>query len=87
MPCITFGVNEKGIHQIYNNNEILYKLGALLGKMLNGCAGCKNCKVCHEFLFVLEELCRVCFAEREKEDLWRIYKDKNEHSFEGEKIE
>ena len=87
MPAITLGVNEEGIHRICNNNEILYELGALLGKMLNGCVGCENCKNCYEFLFVLEELHRVCFAEREKDNLWRIYKDTNEHSFEVEKIE
>ena len=30
---------------------------------------------------------RVRFANREKDDLWRIYKEINEHSFEVEKIE
>ena len=87
MPATTFGVNEKGIHRICNNNEILYELEPLLGKMLNGCAGCENCKNCHELLFVLEELRRVRFAEREKNDLWRIHKDTDEHSFEVEKTE
>ena len=87
MPALTFGVNEKGIHRIYNNNKILHELGALLEKMFNGCAGFEKCKNCHEFLFVFEELRRVRFAEREKDDSWRIYKDTNEHSFEVEKIE
>ena len=37
--------------------------------------------------FLIEELIRVRFVDREKDDLWRIYKDPNEHSFEVEKID
>ena len=52
------------------------------------CSGSyENCKNCSDFSFLIEELTRVRFVDREKDDLWRIYKDPNEHSFEVEKID
>ena len=87
MPIVTFGVNDKGVHRICNNNEVLYELVVLIRRIWDNCSACENCKICSDFSFVVDELSRKRFADREKDNLWRIYKDTNEHSFEVAKTE
>ena len=78
-------MNDKGVHRIWNNNEVSYELGVLIRRMWDNCSACEKCKICSHFSFVA--LSRVRFADREKDDLWRIYKESNKHSFQVEKIE
>ena len=87
MSVVTFGVNDKGVHHFCNNNEVLYELFVLIRRMWDNCSACENCKICSHFSFVVDELSMVRFADREKDDLWRIYKETNEDSFEVEKTE
>lgn len=62
----TFGVNEKGVYQLCDINEILFQIGTFLRKMWKGCHSRENCKVCKDYSFVLEELERDRFGKREK---------------------
>ena len=87
MASVTFGVDKKGVYQLCDNKKVLHKIDAFFGKMWNGCRCCGNCKICTEYSFVVEELGRVGFGKREEDNLWRIYRDTNQHSFEMEKIE
>ena len=52
MPVVTFGVNDKGVHRICNNNEVLYELGVLIRRMWDNCSPSENCKICSHFSFV-----------------------------------
>ena len=87
MASVNFGVNKKGVYQLYNNKEVLHEIGFFLGQMWNGCRSCGNCKICTDYSFVVEELGKVGFGKREEANLWCIYRDTNQHSFEMEKIE
>ena len=80
-------MNDKGVNRTRNNSEVLYELCVLIRKMWDNCSACENYKICSHFLSVVNELSRVRFADREKDDLWRIYKETNEHSFEVEQTE
>ena len=86
MPVVTFAVYDKGGHRICNNNEVFYELGVLIRRMWDNCSARENCKICSHFSFVVDELSRVRFADIEKDDLWSIYKETSEHSFEVEKL-
>ena len=87
MASVTFGVNKKGVYKLCDNKEVLQEIGVFLGKMRNDCHCCGNCKICTNYSLVVEELGRVGFGKREEDNLWCIYRDTNQHSFEREKIE
>ena len=87
MASVTFGVNKKGVYQLCDNKDVLHEISVFPGKMWNGCRSCGNCKVWTDYSFAAEELGRVGFGKREEDNLWRIYRDTNQHSFEMEKIE
>ena len=87
MPVLTFGVNDKGVRRIFNDSEVLYELGVLIRRMWDNCSACENCKLCSHFSFVVDELSRVSFTDKENDNLWRTYKETNEDSFEVEKTE
>ena len=87
MASVIFGVNKKGVYQLCDDKEVLHEIVVFLGKMWNGCRSCRNCKISTDYSFVVEELGRVGFGKREEDNLWRIYRDANQHSFEMEKIE
>ena len=65
MASVIFGVNKKGVYQLCDDKEVLHEIVVFLGKMWNGCRSCRNCKICTDYSFLVEELGRSVL-EKEK---------------------